>query len=147
VVSRGGELNRWPEGERVRLNSVSGHRKVDYTSCPGDTLEHQLDRLRKLSDADPPEPPRRLTAEPDGEDVALDWAKSDAPDLGGYKVYRARSDCSWREIADRSHSRSTDRDAKSDRTHVYRVTAYDRREPANVSEPSPEATVMLDGPG
>ena len=38
VVSGGGDLNRYPNGKRVSLNRISGHRDGDQTACPGNAL-------------------------------------------------------------------------------------------------------------
>src|SRR5206468_2684693 len=46
VTSRGGELNRYPNGAAVTLNRISGHRDGDSTECPGDALYAQLPDLR-----------------------------------------------------------------------------------------------------
>jgi hypothetical protein len=47
VVSEGGELNRWPAGERVRTSRITGHRHLGATECPGRALKSQLRRLRE----------------------------------------------------------------------------------------------------
>ena len=47
LVSGGGDLNRYPEGEKVYVPRVSGHRKLGLTECPGDGLNRQLDELRR----------------------------------------------------------------------------------------------------
>jgi hypothetical protein len=60
VRSGGGPLNRYRAGTNVRLNTVSGHRDGDATSCPGDGLYSQLSRLRSIVAADP-RPPSLLS--------------------------------------------------------------------------------------
>ena len=47
LVSEGGELNRWPAGERVRTSRITGHRHLGATECPGAALNSQLKALRK----------------------------------------------------------------------------------------------------
>jgi hypothetical protein len=46
VRSAGGPTCRYPEGERVRLPRISGHRHGDLTACPGEGLFAQLPELR-----------------------------------------------------------------------------------------------------
>jgi hypothetical protein len=53
IRSGGGSLNRYPAGAEVELNTISGHRDGDATSCPGDGLYDQLPRLRSMVAPDP----------------------------------------------------------------------------------------------
>jgi hypothetical protein len=53
VRSGGGSLNRYPAGAEVELDTISGHRDGDATSCPGDGLYSQLPRLRAMVAPDP----------------------------------------------------------------------------------------------
>jgi hypothetical protein len=46
VVSGGGDLNRYPNGKKVTLNRISGHRDGDQTACPGNALYAQLPDIR-----------------------------------------------------------------------------------------------------
>jgi hypothetical protein len=46
LVSGGGKENRYPYGQSVTLQRVSGHRDGCHTDCPGTTLYGQLDALR-----------------------------------------------------------------------------------------------------
>ena len=46
VPSAGGDMNRYPAGQVVTLQRISGHRDGDATSCPGDVLYAQLPELR-----------------------------------------------------------------------------------------------------
>jgi N-acetylmuramoyl-L-alanine amidase len=46
VTSTGGSANRYPAGETVTLERISGHRDGNATSCPGDVLYSQLEDLR-----------------------------------------------------------------------------------------------------
>jgi hypothetical protein len=51
LTSAGGDLSRYPSGRRVRLNRVFGHGTVGLTACPGDALEADMIRLRRLIQA------------------------------------------------------------------------------------------------
>ncbi len=70
LTSAGGEASRYPSGRRVRLNRVFGHGTVGLTACPGDALDLEIPKLRRLVQAridadggavttptDPPPPP------------------------------------------------------------------------------------------
>ena len=46
VTSAGGASNRFPSGQEVTLERISGHRDGNSTSCPGDALYAQLPALR-----------------------------------------------------------------------------------------------------
>jgi hypothetical protein len=46
VISAGGAANRYPAGQSVTLQRISGHRDGDTTSCPGSALYGQLADLR-----------------------------------------------------------------------------------------------------
>ena len=47
VTSVGGPAARWRAGTRVKVNRISGHRDVDFTSCPGAALYRRLPALRR----------------------------------------------------------------------------------------------------
>jgi N-acetylmuramoyl-L-alanine amidase len=49
LTSAGGDVNRHPAGERVRVQRIFRHGKVDYTACPGRGLAGQLERLRRAT--------------------------------------------------------------------------------------------------
>jgi uncharacterized protein with LGFP repeats len=70
LTSAGGEASRYSSGRRVRLNRVFGHGTVGLTACPGDALDLEIPKLRRLVQAridadggavttptDPPPPP------------------------------------------------------------------------------------------
>ncbi len=44
--SAGGSLNKHRAGKKIRSKRVIGHRKLDFTECPGDSLKLQLRELR-----------------------------------------------------------------------------------------------------
>ena len=48
MVSAGGEASRYPAGRRVRTNKIIGHGTVGLTACPGEALEAELPKLRRL---------------------------------------------------------------------------------------------------
>jgi hypothetical protein len=47
LTSTGGDVNRYPNGKKVRVKRIFRHGKVDYTACPGSALTQQIDRLRR----------------------------------------------------------------------------------------------------
>ena len=47
VTSAGGPSNRYPSGQPVTLERISGHRDADATECPGEALFAQLPELRR----------------------------------------------------------------------------------------------------
>lgn len=47
--SAGGSVSRYPAGRKVRVRRISGHRRVNWTECPGDGLKRQLRRIRELA--------------------------------------------------------------------------------------------------
>jgi hypothetical protein len=49
LTSPGGSLNRWPAGQNVTFQRISGHRDGGKTSCPGGALYAQLPGLRDLA--------------------------------------------------------------------------------------------------
>jgi N-acetylmuramoyl-L-alanine amidase len=66
MVSAGGEASRYPAGRRVRTNKIIGHGTVGLTACPGEALEAEMPKLRRLvqqridqggGPAEPPPPP------------------------------------------------------------------------------------------
>jgi hypothetical protein len=46
LTSAGGSANRYPRGQEVEFERVSGHRDAGRTSCPGEALYAQLPELR-----------------------------------------------------------------------------------------------------
>jgi uncharacterized protein with LGFP repeats len=46
--SAGGEASRYPAGRRVRTNKIIGHGTVGLTACPGEALEMQIPKIRRL---------------------------------------------------------------------------------------------------
>ena len=61
LVSGGGEVNRFPNGKKVKVKRVFGHRRVNQTECPGDELNGILKRIRARAQdriAENPDPPQ-----------------------------------------------------------------------------------------
>jgi hypothetical protein len=46
--SAGGEASRYPAGRRVRTNKIIGHGTIGLTACPGEGLEAQIPKIRRL---------------------------------------------------------------------------------------------------
>jgi len=46
LISGGGDSNRYPAGQAVELNVISGHRDGSYTLCPGQHLYPRLPEIR-----------------------------------------------------------------------------------------------------
>ncbi|UVI34586.1 N-acetylmuramoyl-L-alanine amidase [Brevibacterium spongiae] len=46
LTSGGGSTSRYPEGRKVSLNVVSGHRDTSYTACPGNAFYSRLGAIR-----------------------------------------------------------------------------------------------------
>ncbi|HLL85976.1 MAG TPA: N-acetylmuramoyl-L-alanine amidase [Thermoleophilaceae bacterium] len=129
LTSRGGSLNRYPEGQRVTFNRISGHRDGDNTSCPGSALYAQLQRLRRAveegEDTRPPAAPQNLTERSGPGRVALNWFDNRESDLAGYRIYRRTIDTSYRSIATTRSSAYTDTSVRGGTAYYYRVKAYD----------------------
>ncbi|HEX2084742.1 MAG TPA: peptidoglycan recognition protein [Solirubrobacteraceae bacterium] len=49
VVSGGGSSNRYPSGQTVTFERISGHRDGNSTACPGEQLYLQLPRIRDIA--------------------------------------------------------------------------------------------------
>jgi N-acetylmuramoyl-L-alanine amidase len=45
LISAGGQTNRFRQGTHVRVHRVFGHRRTNYTVCPGRALRRQLDAI------------------------------------------------------------------------------------------------------
>jgi hypothetical protein len=48
LISAGGSASRYSAGRRVRINRIIGHRTVGLTACPGELLNGELAKLRRL---------------------------------------------------------------------------------------------------
>jgi N-acetylmuramoyl-L-alanine amidase-like protein len=70
LISAGGKVNRYPNGELVELERIFGHRDVNKTECPGQALfENQLAALRakvvaRIGDSPFPTPPSPSAGQP-----------------------------------------------------------------------------------
>jgi Tol biopolymer transport system component len=49
MVSGGGQGNRYPKGKVVTLKTISAHRDVNFTTCPGDKLYGDLGTIRSAT--------------------------------------------------------------------------------------------------
>jgi N-acetylmuramoyl-L-alanine amidase len=61
LVSGGGEVNRFPNGKKVEVKRVFGHRRVNQTECPGRELNSILTRIQARAQdriAESPDPPQ-----------------------------------------------------------------------------------------
>jgi hypothetical protein len=129
LTSAGGSSSRYPAGDRVSFNRISGHRDGNRTSCPGSALYRQLPRLRTAveasSDTTAPAAPGSLTARSGAGNVALNWSDNGESDLAGYRVYRRQDGTSYQSIATVRSSAYTDNSVRGGETYHYRVKAYD----------------------
>ena len=57
LVSAGGGTSRWPAGTAVTVDTLSGHRDVGQTACPGRYLYPKLGEIRSYATAVVPAPP------------------------------------------------------------------------------------------
>jgi hypothetical protein len=51
LVSAGGGTDKWPTGQTVTFNRISGHRDAGSTTCPGDALYAKLSTIRSVTRA------------------------------------------------------------------------------------------------
>ena len=49
LVSAGGGTDKWPTGQNVLFNRISGHRDAGNTTCPGDALYSKLSTIRSVT--------------------------------------------------------------------------------------------------
>jgi hypothetical protein len=131
LTSAGGSTNRYPAGQRVTFNRISGHRDGNLTECPGNAHYAQLPRLRRAveahgtSDTTPPATPQNLTARSGPARVALGWSANRENDLAGYRIYRRTGGTRYAAIATSRSSTYTDTSVRGGTTYYYRVKAYD----------------------
>ncbi len=64
LESLGGAENRWPRGEQVTFQRISGHRDGCSTSCPGSALYGQLPAIRQRTAAIVPTAPAPVIGDP-----------------------------------------------------------------------------------
>ena len=97
------------------------------------------------SDRFAPAAPAALVAVQEGKAVRLLWNPGAERDLDGYRVCRRRPDGSWALLTQDVIRQPSflDPDVTAGDTLVYRVTALDRAQPPNESEPSEETTVVV----
>lgn len=95
-------------------------------------------------DLTPPVPPLGVTAVSTSVGVKIFWDKSDAADLGGYKVYRRAAGKDTYTLLGKVEPEFmlfVDRDSDENVRYHYAVTAFDKATPPNESAKSKEATV------
>jgi len=96
-----------------------------------------------------PAPPRGMVAVQEGLAVRLFWDPSGERDLGGYRVYRKRTDGpeagEWTPVGPDPVERPLflDDDVQIGQRWFYRITAIDRAEPPNESSPSEPVDIEL----
>jgi len=94
-------------------------------------------------DLEPPLPPLGVSVIKTGVGVKVFWEKSDADDLGGYRVYRrAANRDSYEQIGEiqPEYTLFVDSKAGGSVRYYYAITAYDQALPPNESDKSQEAT-------
>lgn len=94
-------------------------------------------------DLEPPLPPLGINVIKTGVGVKVFWDKSEADDLGGYRVYRrAAAKDSYEQIGEVEsvYTIFVDKKAAENKRYYYAVTAFDQATPPNESDKSREAT-------
>jgi hypothetical protein len=106
------------------------------------------DRSEEVSamsvDLTPPSPPSGVTAIRTGVGIKIFWDKSDAEDLGGYRVYRRAANTDSYQLLGKVEPEYTlydDRSVDGSVRYYYAVTAIDLADKPNESDKSREATV------
>jgi hypothetical protein len=131
------------ENGRAYVYRVRALRQVDDHWVPGEAGETEEVMPRDLT---PPPPPVGLMAFPTKEYVRLTWEGSEARDVAGYNVYRAKGrQGPWRRLTD-SPVRSVffdDKQVARGETYWYAVTAVDDATPPNESGKSAPIEVSV----
>ena len=94
-------------------------------------------------DLEPPLPPLGINVIKTAVGVKIFWDKSDAADLGGYRVYRrAANKDSYKQIGEVEsvYTIFVDTKAGDNVRYYYAITAFDQATPPNESDKSREAT-------
>jgi hypothetical protein len=100
----------------------------------------------KPRDLTPPTPPRNLLAIKIPAGIKLVWQAVTDEDLAGYRVYRREENAPRAELIAEIGSdlnQYVDQETISARKVFYSVTSFDRAEPANESQPSPEVFIDM----
>ncbi len=95
-------------------------------------------------DLAPPASPLAVEVVETGVGIKVFWEKSEAADLGGYRIYRRTADTDNYELLGEVSPEDTlfvDKTAKKDIAYYYAITAIDRAKPPNESNKSKEATL------
>lgn len=92
----------------------------------------------------PPASPLAVTVVRTGVGTKIFWERSDAADIGGYRIYRRTADQDNYELlgeVGQEYTLFVDTKAKEDVRYYYAITAIDRATPPNESNKSKEATL------
>jgi hypothetical protein len=93
----------------------------------------------------PPATPQSLIRVQEGPAVRLFWRPNDERDLAGYRVYRRVDGGPWQQVGENSIERPSfvDSDVRVGQRLSYRVTAIDRVDPPNESEPTEPVEIEI----
>ncbi|MEJ2136275.1 MAG: hypothetical protein P8X86_13665 [Desulfofustis sp.] len=95
-------------------------------------------------DRTPPDAPTSVRASATAAGIRVFWDRPDDPTVAGHRVYRRNEGQKTAEMIGEVKMPSSifvDKSAPEGSRPFYSVTAFDDAEPANESQPSPEATV------
>jgi len=90
-----------------------------------------------------PAAPKGLVAVQEGSAVRLFWDPNEERDLAGYRVERIEQGQGWTRLGVAESATFLDREIGNAQQLNYRVLAFDRSEPPNVSEPSGEMPIKI----
>jgi hypothetical protein len=119
-----------------RVEAVISASKPPRASAPSEAL--RIERRDETA----PDPPTEVRAVAGADGVRVFWFPPLAPDLAGFRVYRAAPDVPSAPIAElpRDATYYLDAAVSAGVAYTYHVTAFDRASPANESEPSAAVT-------
>ena len=90
-----------------------------------------------------PAAPDGLVAVQEGSAIRLFWNPSEERDLAGYRIERGEPGQNWIRLGVAESATFLDREIGAAQQWNYRVLAFDRSEPPNVSEPSEATSVKI----
>jgi hypothetical protein len=79
----------------------------------------------------------------EGSAVRLFWNPNEERDLGGYRIERSEQGQDWTRLGVAESATFLDREIGAAQQLNYRVLAFDRSEPPNVSGPSAETPIKI----
>lgn len=91
----------------------------------------------------PPDTPSGLVAVQEGTAVRLFWSPNGERDLAGYRVERSNDGDVWARVGVVDSPSFLDTEVTGMREVSYRVSAFDRSQPPNSSDPSPPSRIRL----